>query len=613
MPYQPFPIYDYKSGLVLAKEPWLIPRDALQSLKNVYVDRGVLKKRMGYEIWNRFIRHEAEEYLGFTVNQQLHYSGTLSHAPLRNRGITGDLTIHTADGQETFTDLGDGALAGDAGGSGTINYATGEWQITYGANPGGNHTISADYNWHPDSRIMGIYHFYRQDGSSELLFFDMCRAAKYDVPTNRLVAVLHDTEGYGDVWTGGTSDFFWTENWHDRLFITNNKNQIQVYEGSVLAPFVIDYAGGSTNRVNTCLMIFAHKGRLIILCPTEEGTAYPQRVRWSAAGTFEDWDESTGGGYLDADTLDRIVTADYIGDDLIVFFERSVWALKYTADSQLPFRWEKISGTEGAYATFSIVPFSDELLALGPVRFIGTDGLTAYTVDDKIPDYALTIDQNRLNLVYGTVLEEMRQAWWLYPPPGADMSQQILVLQYEDNAWSVYTMPLSCLGYWEEITTYTWETINRTWEEISITWNELNQYSAGYPVTLGGGDSGYIYTINRSGSDNGAAIDADIQYGWWNPFVEQGQKARLGWMDMLVTHNPGTFVAVEFYMDHETVPHLIETISFSGKPGSEKVWVRVYVNAVAAFHSVRICHAAANRSLEIHAVVPHFRPAGPIR
>lgn len=614
MSYQAFPIYDYKSGLILEKEPWLIPKDALQTLRNAYIDRGVLKKRKGFEMWGRFVHFADDEYLGSTVDGELSYSGTLNHTPLRNNGIVGDLVISTADGQETFTDQGDGTLLGDGGGSGTIDYATGEWLITYGGNPGGNHSISAAYNWHPGNRTMGIYNFFRQDGSSELLFFDTVRANRYDVPQNKLVAVAHDTEEYGDIWTGGVSDFFWTENWQDRLFITNNKDQIRVYDGSTLADFIIDFTGGSTNHVDTCLMIFAYKGRLIILNPTEDGTAYPQRARWSAAGTYADWSEATGGGYNDADTLDRIVTADYIGDDLVVFFERSVWVLKYTGDSYLPFRWEKISGTEGAYATFSIVPFSDELIALGPVRFIGTDGLDTYTVDNKIPEYALTIDQQMLSHVYGTVLEEMRQIWWLYPPPGADISKEALILQYEDNAWAIYTIELSCVGYWVEVTSYTWDTIGKTWDELNITWDELNQYSAGYPLTLGGDGSGYIFILNRTGSDNGAAIPMDIQYGEWNPFIEQGQKARLGWLDLLVSRNPGTTLNVGFYADHGSTPYLTETISLTGQdPGAEKVWIRVYANTVAASHSVRIYHEAANQAVEIHCVTPYFKPAGPIR
>jgi hypothetical protein len=613
MAYKSFPIYDYKSGLVLEKQPWLIPKDALQTLRNAYIAQGVLKKRKGYELWGRMIHVVTEEPLGTTVDLTLTYSGTLLHAPLRNRVGDMNLTIFTSGDPETFTDNGDGTLSGTEGGYGTINYATGAWQVTYGANPGNGRQITAAYYWHPDSRIMGIYNFYRQDGSSQLLFFNMVRANRYDVANDKLVIVEHSTKGIGDVWTGSTSDFFWTENWKDRLFIVNNKDQIQVYDGTNLADFVIDYTGGTTNKVNTCLMIFAYKGRLIILNSTEEGASYPQRARWSAAGTYEDWNEATGGGYNDADTLDRIVTADYIGDDLIVFFERSVWALKYTGDSYLPFRWEQVAGTEGAYATFSVIPFSDELIALGPVRFVGTDGLNTYTVDDKIPDYALTVDQQKLSFVYGAVLEEIRQAWWLYPPPGADISKEALVLQYEDNSWSVFDTPFSCLGYWEELVTYTWETINKTWEEIGITWNELNQFSAGYPMTLGGGKTGEIYILNRGGTDDGASISLDIQYGWWNPFIEQAQKARLGWVDLFVTQNPDAYVTIEFYMNHESTPYRTETISLKGLAGAEKVWVRVYANAVADSHSLRIHHASVNQPVEIHAVVPHFKPAGPIR
>ena len=50
-----------------------------------------------------------------------------------------------------------------------------------------------------------------------------------------------------------------------------------------------------------------------------------------------------GGGYIDASTEEQIVSAEFIKDRLIVYFERSTWELAYTGNEVLPFVWQKIN------------------------------------------------------------------------------------------------------------------------------------------------------------------------------------------------------------------------------------------------------------------------------
>lgn len=55
------------------------------------------------------------------------YSGTLNFIPI----VAGSLSI--TNGVETFADTGGGILVGNAGGTGTIVYATGAWSVTFNA------------------------------------------------------------------------------------------------------------------------------------------------------------------------------------------------------------------------------------------------------------------------------------------------------------------------------------------------------------------------------------------------------------------------------------------------------------------------------------------------
>lgn len=86
------------------------------------------------------------------------YSGTLA---FKGGGATRNafgvvFKANTGAGLETFTDDGNGVLTSDKGGTGTINYATGAYNITFNAVTTG--AVTSDYQWE-DSNTHGITDF----------------------------------------------------------------------------------------------------------------------------------------------------------------------------------------------------------------------------------------------------------------------------------------------------------------------------------------------------------------------------------------------------------------------------------------------------------------------
>lgn len=71
------------------------------------------------------------------------FTDTLSKAPI----LPGSVSV--TDGTETFSDDGLGRLAGDDGGSGTINYGTGALAVTFDAAVTNEQAITADYERDP--------------------------------------------------------------------------------------------------------------------------------------------------------------------------------------------------------------------------------------------------------------------------------------------------------------------------------------------------------------------------------------------------------------------------------------------------------------------------------
>lgn len=591
--YEPFLIAPIKNGLDLGMEPWLTPQDAFRVLTNAYLRRGVLQKRLGYSSKWRFVHSVTDEAVGALGATQ--YSGTLAEAPLR----IGDLSF--TDGTQLIEDDGDGTLSGD--GTGTINYTTGAYAIEFTGVTGA--PVTASYDFYPGNAIVGMDNYYKTDGTVQFLVFDTRRLNIYDAVAGK----LEDATGT-DEFTGASDDFFWGEIIKDVYYFTNGVDRIQKWDGTTLSAPTMDFDGGGSNDVTTAKLVFDYKERMVLLHPTESSTAFPQRARWSkpvSAGAALDF---TNDEYADAPTVDWIVSAEFLGDDLIVFFERSIWRLKYTADATAPFRWELIALTDGSYSQFSTFSFSDEIISVGPTAMIATDGISSYSINKKIPDAVLDMDQSKFQNIFSIVIEENDLVLVSYPTVGAASSDRCLVLNYEDNSWAYFDLAMNVFGYHEATEDPTLDTVEETWDELERAWDERSS-QAGFPVTLAGDTSGYVWELFKGGSDNGADIALEIESGQWNPYTKSGQAARLGYLDILVDRDQDVSFLVSFYVGNNPTAYLTETVVCDSENNNEeKVWKRVFCGEAGSFHKIKISHTESNQTLKIHAIMPWFKPAG---
>jgi len=87
----------------------------------------------------------SEEPIETGDGAQKTFTGSLQKAPLQAYNATKGYSVVITDGTEEFVDNGSGVLSGDAGGSGTIDYVTGEFSVTFNAAPTSGDSIVATY------------------------------------------------------------------------------------------------------------------------------------------------------------------------------------------------------------------------------------------------------------------------------------------------------------------------------------------------------------------------------------------------------------------------------------------------------------------------------------
>lgn len=222
-------IAPFKEGERQDTESWLLPNDAFEYLENVFLRRGIIHKRYGSRYFGRVGKKGTPIVISAGTGAQSYVPGALiAPTPI----IRGSVIITDAGGQETFHDNGKnevtanvGVLTGDAGGSGTINYATGTWTLNYGA-PLAAGNITANYHYGDatsNRNIRGIFNLENDDQQDICLACDRDNIAAFDTTYNYFVTKpLKDYLTYN--YFGNKSNLMWGVGYQDKQYLCDGIN-----------------------------------------------------------------------------------------------------------------------------------------------------------------------------------------------------------------------------------------------------------------------------------------------------------------------------------------------------------------------------------------------------
>lgn len=511
MTYAPYLIANYATGLDKRLQPWLIPDDAQEQLFDGYVYRGTMSKREGY---NYFAIGER----GGATYRESRIVHTLTAVALTgaingvNKTFTLAATAQIARGSvvvtgsnpvQVLTDNGVGGFTG--AGTGTINYITGAISVTFTAAPIAASTVTATYSFMPGNPVMMVANFITATNIKELIVADTQYVNRYNSTLNILQDIT--TTPY----TGNKFQFFTWVNYASatsvpRLLFSNNKDVIQQYDGAVVGPYVYTLAGVATL---TCSFMVDMKDRLILLRTTENGVIFPKRIRISGTGANSDvFDTSaTGAGFIDIPDGTWIQGASFNRDDLIIFTEASTWVLKYTGNDTTPFVLDKIDESRGSDATFSAITYLNRTSAASKRGLIISDGYRVERQDAAIPDFSYNeVDGANFALCFAGTVDADRDHYLIYPPAGQDTSKRILTTNYDEDNYSIYRLPLSCMGTYITAFTITWNDllIYPNWASFAAAYGDWNSfsYNSGAPFSIGGGQNGEIWRLSVTESED---------------------------------------------------------------------------------------------------------------
>jgi hypothetical protein len=216
------------------------------------------------------------------------------------------------------------------------------------------------------------------------------------------------------------------------------------------------------------------------------------------------------------------------------------------------------------------------------------------------------MNQNKLQYAYGFLAEELRQYLCSYPSAGTAYPDKIAVLNYIDDTWTLYTLPIHVVGYWSAGSDWTYDGTSVTCDEMDWTFDERN-LQAGYPITIMGDVDGYTYTLFDGANDNGAAIETQLKTKRLVPYPQD--KARLGWIDFIGDSDSGLSFTVKIYKNYSATPFKTRDVTMY-EGNKTKTRQRVRVMEEGDHFEIEIVDSNTSNEWALDAIVPYFQPAG---
>jgi len=528
MPFDRFMIAPFNSGLQTDVKRFLIPEDAFSLLNNAYVFRGRVKKRFGSRLLGG-TQLTARFRIALTGGAAVGITDASGNATGTVPGAIFKVGQMFSIGAQLFTVsvLGTpAAMLNTGSGTGTYNTTTGVYTFT-GA------TALTQIFFYPAEPVMG---FEVYDSGSLNNYFTLGWDTQFGyIFTGGAWQRIGTT-----VWKGNNLNFFWATNFrgvganNSYIFVTNfnatvptpavSDDPMYYYNGSTFTAFTPTVITASSTTIQTARIIVGFKSRLVLLNTVEQtggtNSAYVNRARFShvgdptAANAFLEPDQTgyDGGGFIDAATKEQIISAEFIKDRLIVYFEASTWELAYTGNQVEPFIWQKINTELGAIATFSTVPFDQEVVTIGSTGVHSCNGANVVRIDNKIPDEIFDIKNSSgsVERVFGIRDYAAEVVYWSFPNYGETVGEnypnKILLYNYRNQTWANLDDCITAYGYFQQQTAPTWASIGLTWEQAgSTTWADGFLQPQPRQV-IGGNQEGFTFTIERDTVRNAPAM-----------------------------------------------------------------------------------------------------------
>lgn len=469
---------------------------------------------------------------------------------------------------------------------------------------------------------------YLKNGMPSLLIMDTARCNFYNPVDATMTDISSDLSTPADIFSGSASDFFHFCNWQGVGYMVNNVDQIHKWEGrgNAVVPFniQINTTDEKTNHIDTCRFIFIKDDRILLLDTVEFGDWCPQRCRYSPV--LQTDFSASGSGYVDAPTQHRITAAGFVGKNIAVYMqgagEGSLWLIKSTGNSDIPFKWDRVTETEIIRSPYSGVEMKDGLAAIGATNIVFYDGFKIKDLD--IPHLRDVLDEFNdayIRSVFGYSQKEKRHLLFTFADSSSSSIDRILDYNVMENNWTIHKSQsffVNCIGGFTGQKVPSMSELDDVVASdgalvSAITVDSRAILGTPKPYTLIGCRNSRVYKWNDGEfdgtDDNNGKIAINAKSIRLNPFIKQGQKVACEKVGFFVDNDSNASFLASVYKNTGSTAYKTKTISCDGS--SDKFWAWIFCDGdIGDFHRIGISHTEKGNTPKIHAFMPFFDSAG---
>lgn len=225
---------------------------------------------------------------------------------------------------------------------------------------------------------------------------------------------------------------------------------------------------------------------------TLSATAHPTRFYWSDLKALT-WTDTN---FIDVDRNDgqEITGIKPLGNRLVILKERSIHAVSYTGDSDVPFVVEKSPSHVGAIHGYSVQEIDNAIKFRSQDGWYLFDGNNSYKTSDRITVTSDTMNANRFQNMVSAYQKSKNRYWAATTNSGDSTHNRCIVWDSFNNAWSVYK------GH------------NANCFAILNTSGQERIYFGDY--------SGFVYRADTGTNDNPSGTETAIDAYWYSKWID---------------------------------------------------------------------------------------------
>lgn len=317
------------------------------------------------------------------------------------------------------------------------------------------------------------------------------------------------TGAIDDRWTGGALN---------GVLVMNNGKDVPQYWGGNVASNLATLTGWDANW--RCKALRPFKNYLVALNITKTSTNYPHMVKWSAAAdpgtvpaSWNEADPTIDAGEVDlAETGDVLVDAAVLNDALMIYKERTCYAMRYIGGLSI-FAFQRVADV-GALARNCVVSTPLGHVVLGAGDLVLNTGQSSQSVLTGRMRRWLFANMDSVYYARSFLAANPRrnEVWCCFPYVGDSTCTRALVWNWTDNTLSVRELPNVTAGDFGLIpagSAETWASDSDTWLSDGSLWNqtEFNASDARLLVC----NSSQLLLADAGTSEYGGALSAKLE------------------------------------------------------------------------------------------------------